>query len=508
MTMGTGNRSIQMLAVDFGASSGRTMLGSFDGSRLALEEVHRFANEPVQLGGTLHWDFLRLFYELKRGIHAHRRQAGQDPASIAVDTWGVDYGLVNGSGELLGNPVHYRDPRNEAAMKELLETAGEEELYRRSGVIPASFNTVFQLYAARERLREAAGAGSGAQLLLTPDLFRYYLSGDRTTEYTIASTTGLLRAGSRSWDNELLAKLGIPDSLLGEVVLPGTAGGLLRAEIADELGTGRFKVIAAASHDTASAVLSLPSQEAGSVYISCGTWSLMGVETNRPVIDGRSLTWGFTNEGAADGGIRLQKNIMGLWLLQECKRQWELEGVSIGYAEMQELAAAESGRISYIDTEDPVFLPPGRMPQRIAEYCRRTGQPVPEGRGALVRCVVESLAMKFRQTLEETEALTGRKAGAVHMVGGGIHNKLLCRLTADICGRTVVAGPAEATAIGNLMMQALAHGEVSGTAEIRQVVRDSFPPDIYSPSGGEGWDAAYAKYREVCGIDESNHTMD
>jgi rhamnulokinase len=488
--------TLNMLAVDFGASSGRTIWGEFTGSKLTVHEIHRFANEPVELGGSLHWDFLRLFHEMKKGIRAYKHAYAHDPASIAVDTWGVDYGLVDGNGSLLGNPYHYRDARTQTTMDECFKTIPKSDLFARTGIQPLQFNTIFQLIAWEQSRIQAVG--DDVRLLFTPDLFHFYLSGVKATEYTIASTSGLLDPAIRNWNRELLGRLSIQQSLFTDIVMPGTILGGLRREVSEELGLGSVPVIASASHDTASAVVSIPALTGNNyAYISCGTWSLMGVESDEPVINEWSERWAFTNEGGAENKIRLLKNIMGLWLLQECKRQWELEGESFSYTELQAMAEQETGNASYIDTQDPIFLAPGNMPNRICFYCIQKGQQAPQTKPEIIRCILESLAMKFKQTLEEIEFLLDKKLERIHMVGGGIQNTLLCRLTANATGKTVVAGPVEATAIGNLMMQAKAHGEVSGLHEIRQVVIDSFPPDIYTPVDRDAWETAYQTYKRI-----------
>jgi rhamnulokinase len=488
-----GTKQLNMLAVDFGASSGRTIWGEFTGSRLAVREIHRCANEPVELGGSLHWDFLRLFHELKKGIRAFKQISTQDPASIAVDTWGVDYGLVDGNGSLLGNPYHYRDARTNTAMEACFKTIPKTELFALTGIQPLQFNTIFQLLSwEQSRLHPV---GEDVRLLFTPDLFHFYLSGVKATEYTIASTSGLLDPAQRNWNKVLLDRLPFAQSLFTDIVMPGTLLGGLSKELRVELGLGPVQVVASASHDTASAVVSIPALSNNYAFISCGTWSLMGVETDQPVINEWSERWSFTNEGGAEQKIRLLKNIMGLWLLQECKRHWELEGESLTFAEMQEMARLEKASVSYVDPEDPVFLAPGHMPDRIRAYCQQTGQRVPQTKAEMIRCVTESLAMKFKQTLDEIEFLINRKLDHIHMVGGGIQNKLLCQFTANATGSMVFAGPVEATAIGNIMMQAKAHGEVSSLQEIRQVVIDSFPPEMYKPEDRDQWEQAYQTYK-------------
>ncbi|MFS0723189.1 rhamnulokinase [Paenibacillus sp. 1P07SE] len=490
------NRVLHMLAADYGASSGRVMLGGFDGRRLTLSEIHRFANEPVQLGHTLHWDFLRLFHELKAGIRAFRKHAEGAPASVSVDTWGVDFGLVDSAGRLVSHPVHYRDARTDGVMEQVFQQFPEREMFAATGIQPLQFNTIFQLHAMRGELSGLLAAGD-VRLLFMPDLFRYYLSGEQSTEYTIASTSGLLDPLQRTWSAAVLERMALPRQLFADLVEPGTRCGQLTDALCEELRMPPIPVVATGSHDTASAVAAVPASHEQAVFISCGTWSLMGLETDRPVMTEQARDWSFTNEAGAFGKIRLLKNIMGLWLLQECKRQWELEGETVSYPEMVELARGIPRSESYIDPEDAGFLAPGQMSQRIQAYCERTGQPVPQSKAELVRCVLESLALKFRQTLEEIEQLLGFRAPQLYMVGGGIQNTLLCQLTADSTGRTVVAGPVEATAAGNLLLQAHALGEIGSLQEIRQVVTDSFPPEIYQPRTSDYWDEAYGRYLRV-----------
>ncbi|WP_020621141.1 rhamnulokinase [Paenibacillus daejeonensis] len=495
------HRPLNLLAADYGASSGRVMLGQFDGRKLALSEVHRFANEPVQLNDTLYWDFLRLFHELKTGIRAFRQQGQGAPDAIAIDTWGVDYGLVDGKGRLVQHPVHYRDSRTDGVMEQVFRQFPEAELFGATGIQPLQFNTIFQLYASREA-RQAERAGDDVKLLFMPDLFRYYLTGERTTEYTIASTSGLLDPRQRSWSAGTLERMSLPRSLFTELIEPGTRCGGLTDALQEELRLPAVPVVATASHDTASAVAAVPARHDQAVFISCGTWSLMGVETDQPVMTEQARAWSFTNEAGAFRKIRLLKNIMGLWLLQECKRQWELDGESISYPEMVELARGLDRSESYIDPEDAGFLAPGGMPQRIQAYCERTGQRVPQSKAELIRCVLESLALKFRQTLGEIEQLLGIRAPQLYMVGGGIQNTLLCQLTADSTGIPVVAGPVEATAAGNLLLQAKALGEIGTLQELRQVVADSFSPDVYEPQPSDYWDDAYARYLRVSRVGE------
>ncbi len=484
-----------MLAVDFGASSGRAMLGSFNGEKLTIQEVHRFANEPVQLGGNLHWDFLRLFHELKTGIHLSKLRSGVSPASIAVDTWGVDYGLVDRKGRLVGNPYHYRDSRTDSTMNEVFGLISEDELYKQTGIQSSQINTIFQLYT-EDRIRSFQHTDQ-LKMLFMPDLFHYYLSGVMANEYTIASTSGLLNPINRNWNIEIMDTLNIPSTLFSDIVAPGTKLGSLRKAIGDELHVGAIPIVAACGHDTASALVSVPTDVSHYAFISSGTWSIMGMELDEPILSVDSRQSLFSNEGGAEHKIRLLKNIMGLWLLQECRRAWALEGTTLNYDELTQMALSAPQNGSYIDADDVVFLPPGGMPKRIQEYCRASGQIVPESRAEIVRCIVESLAFKYKQTLTEMEKLSGKRLEHIYMVGGGIQNRLLCQLTASVTGKPVIAGPVEATAIGNMMMQAKAHGEVKDLSEIRGIVKQSFPPEIYHPEDTAMWEERYERYLKL-----------
>lgn len=484
--------ALHVLAVDYGASGGRGMLGSYDGGRLAIRDIHRFENEPVYMLRGLHWDFPRLLLELKRCIRRFHAETDGRTLSLAVDTWGVDFGLLDRSGQLLGNPFHYRDGRTDGIMEASERRITRTRLYAATGIEPMQINTVYQLYSMirqRSPLLESAET-----LLFTPDLFQYFLTGEKAAEYSIASTSALLDARAQTWSGEVLGALAIPRKLLAPVVMPGSTLGALHGEVRRELGVGGVKVINVGSHDTASAVAAAPAATADFAYISTGTWSLMGVETAEPLINAGSERLAFTNEGGVGGKIRLQKNIMGLWLLQETRRQWANEGAAYSYEQLQALAAAEQGHACFIDPADQRFLTPGDMPSRIRAYCRETGQPEPLTHGQLVRCVVDSLALAYRRTLSELELLLQRRLPVIHMVGGGIQNKLLCQLTADATGREVTAGPVEATAVGNMLVQLMAHGELGSVGELREVVRASFPPVVYEPQDGARWEEAYWRF--------------
>ncbi|WP_458122769.1 rhamnulokinase [Paenibacillus sp. Z3-2] len=490
-----GNQATHVLAADYGAGSGRVVRGSFDGNKLSLQEVHRFSNEPVQLGDGLYWDFLRLFHELKQGIVKGTQGDAYAIRSIAVDTWGVDFGLVDGTGRLCGNPRHYREARNAQWMREVLHILNEEELYSMSGVLPQQINTVFQLLGS---VREhAEGLRPDMRMLFMPDLFHYYLSGQQACEYTIASTSGLLHAGEARWNEQLIGRLGIPETLFPRLVQPGTMLGQLTDDLCAELRTGPMQIVSVGSHDTASALAAIPAMDSDFAFISCGTWSLMGMERDAPVLDERSRALGFTNEGTVSGKVRTLKNRSGLWLLQECKRQWERENHIFTHEELVQLATLATPHLGYVSPGDGVYLAPGNMAERIRQQCSASGQIVPETTGAVVRCILESLALEFRQTLDELQLITGTRPRVIHMVGGGVHNRLLCQFTANAAAVPVITGPAEATSAGNCMLQYLAHGEVSSLAEVREVMAASFSPETYVPEDTEQWQEAYDTYQRM-----------
>ncbi|HEY0827363.1 MAG TPA: rhamnulokinase family protein [Bacilli bacterium] len=490
------NQTLNMLGIDYGASGGRAMLGSFDGSRINLEEIHRFENIPVRMGDHLYWDFLRLFHELKQGIGKYIQAGGPQLASVAVDSWGVDFGLLDGHGRLLANPYHYRDMRNEGMPELVCQTISKEELYGLTGSYPWQYNSLFQLMATRNH--DPVLWENAKSLLFMPDLFHYFLTGAKAVEYTVASTSGLLDPRTHSWSEALFAGLQLPRHWLSDIVQPGTILGSIRPSICNELGiTASIPVITTASHDSAAAVVAAPLKDKDALFISCGTWSIMGVESRIPVLDPQGLELSFTNEGGLDGKTRIVKNIMGLWLLQECRRQWNQEGEAISFAEMQELARNEKCGISFIDPDDLSFLAPEHMPGAIRSYCQTTSQPVPQSKGEIVRCIVDSLALKYRQTAGELEQLIGKKLGTIHIVGGGVQHRLLCQLTAEATGKPVMAGPVEATVAGNLLVQAITHGEISDEAEAREVVFRSFSTDTYEPSNKGLWEEAYGRYLRI-----------
>lgn len=487
-----------VLAIDIGASSGRGIVGSFDGEKLTLTETHRFSNDPVMMHGGFFWDMPRLIYEVKAAILASSRDFKID--TMGVDTWGVDYGYIDKNGALLSNPYHYRDKRTDD-IKEYVygKFATKSEIYRHTGIQSMNFNTLYQLAAD---YRDRAWIPENAELLLhMPDLIEYMLTGIATSEYTIASTGALLNAAERAYDSELLKMFGIPERLFAPLVMPGTVCGSLTPEIDEETGNTHLTVMKIGSHDTASAVLAVPATKKDFLYISSGTWSLMGTETDEPVITPYTDKYDFTNEGGVGGKIRLLKNIMGLWLEQESRRQWKREGVSYSFDELSKMAAEAPMCRSLIDPDDPAFAPAGNIPERIRAYCRKTAQPVPETPGEIVRCIFDSLALRYRYTAERTEELIGKNYSEINIVGGGTKEEMLSRFAADASGKVVHAGPTEATALGNAAMQLIGTGDIKNTDEARELVRSSFEIKEYIPDETKKsvWDDAYGRFLALVG---------
>jgi rhamnulokinase len=487
-------KTLDLLAFDLGASGGRAVLGRFDGDRLRLDEVHRFPNEPVRLPDGLHWDVLHLFTEVKRGLAVCAQKHGR-PASIGVDTWGVDFAVLDRQGVLLGNPYHYRDGRTEGMLEEAFQRVPREEIFEQTGIQFMRQNTLYQLFSmalARSPLLEAAET-----FLMMPDLFNYWLSGRTVCEFTDVTTSQCYDPRAGGWAMSLLKRLGIPSHLFAEVVSPGTVLGPLVPSVVEETGLGGVPVVAPACHDTASAVAAVPAKEEDWAYISSGTWSLVGMEVREPIITPASLAGNVTNEGGVAGTFRFLKNVAGLWLVQECRRAWARQGEEYSYDELTRMAEAAPPFAAFIDPDDPSFLNPPDMPNAIAAYCLRGGQTPPQERGSIVRCVLESLALKCRWVLERIEEMRGRPMRVIHIVGGGSRSRALCQFTADASGRPVVAGPAEATATGNILVQALALGHLSSLEEARALVRRSFELPTYEPRHSTAWDEAYARFLSV-----------
>ncbi len=485
--------SKKVLAFDFGASSGRAIIGDFSDGKISLKEVHRFPNDPVEIRGTLYWDALRLFHEIKQGILKAHHEGGFD--SIGIDTWGVDFGLLDKDGRLLENPVHYRDTRTDNIPEEVFKIVPKEEIYKRTGNQIMSINTIFQLYYLAKYRPEILERAD--KMLLIPDLFAYFLTGEKTVEYTHASTTQLLNFETKDWDFELIEKLGIPKHIFPKIVKPGEKKGMVSDEICKELGIKSVPVYAIGSHDTASAVLAVPTQKEDFIYVSCGTWSLFGTETDIPYINEKSIKYNLTNEGGFGGKIRFLKNIMGLWLIQEARRQWIREGQDVSYADLEKDAVAEKGFVSFIDPDYDTFAKPGNMPEFVRDYCKMTNQPVPENRGQVMRTIYESLALKYRKAFNDIIDVTGKSYDVIHIVGGGTKDRLLCQMAADACNTTVVAGPIEATALGNVAAQLIASGDIKDMWQAREIIRNSEETKTFSPKSPVEWDEAYKKYINV-----------
>ncbi|MGI6538872.1 MAG: rhamnulokinase [Caldicoprobacterales bacterium] len=483
---------LNMIAFDLGASSGRALIGRFDGSRLEVEELHRFPNDPVTVTDHTYWDILRLYWEMQQGlIKFVNRKEGQ-VSSIGIDTWGVDFGLLDSKGQLMGNPYHYRDSRTEGMFEEADKLVPKEEIYGFTGIAFQKFNTLFQLLSMK--INDPDTLDRASTLLFTPDLLTYFLTGEKRTEFTEATTSQMLDASSQKWCTELLGRLGIPDHFLTEIDYPGSLRGRIRPDTAEYLGIGEVPVFAVATHDTGSAVAAVPAGSEKYAFLSSGTWSLMGVVVDKPVINETTFKFNYTNEGCVGGKYRLLKNIMGMWIVNECKREWDRKGEVYSFGELARMAGQSKPFLAFIDPDDDLFYSPGGMPERIQKYCKETGQTVPETKGEIVRCIYESLALKYRWSFERLEEILGYSLDVLHMVGGGINNRMLNQFTANVLKKPVICGPVEATAIGSLMVQAMALGEVKDQEEIRQVVKASFPTEDYQPEDTAAWDDAYNRY--------------
>jgi rhamnulokinase len=483
--------SVHFVAADLGASSGRLMVGVWNGDTFSLDELHRFPNRGVPIGGSLHWDVSGMWSEIKRGLMLYRERFQVPPAAIGVDAWGVDFALLDRSGELLGNPYHYRGARTDDIPELVFQRVDPLQLFQWTGVQTMQINTLFQLYSmVRGADRKLKAAET---LLMIPDLFHYFLCGERVVEHTEATTTQMY-SPTHGWARDVLHKLDIPTRILPEVVRPGTRLATVRAEVLRDIGFSQsFPVVAVASHDTASAVAAIPDMNETSVFISSGTWSLMGVELREPITSDLAYSLGFTNEGGADGSILLIKNLTGLWLLQECQRQWTREGRHYTWSDISAMAATAPAFTCMLDVDGNDFRTPENMHHAIAAYCRRTMQPNPDSIGVVARGCFESLALKYRSVLESLEAVTARRLDTIRIVGGGCLNALLCQMTADACNRTVVTGPAEASAFGNVMLQAIATGHLSNIGAGRAAIARSIQCVTYFPQGTDVWDDAYAR---------------
>lgn len=483
------------LAVDMGASSGRHVVGLLDGRQLRLEELYRFENGPVEADGRMYWDLLALWSHVRQGLRAGAARFGNEIVSVGVDTWGVDFGLLS-RGELLGNPYHYRDARTNGMMEKAFSLVSRAEIFQHTGLQFMQFNTLYQLLAMK--LAKSPLLDVADRMLMVPDLFHWLLTGVQCNEMSEASTSQFYNPVRGGWATELLEKFGLPTHILGNICQPGTDLGPLRNSVSSDTGL-KAHVVLPGSHDTASAVMAVPAQSKPGqrpdwCYISLGTWALMGIESPHPVITPKVAELNFTNEGGVGNTIRLLKNITGLWMVQECRRIWNQSGRNWGWEDLNRLSTAAPSLVSFINPDASEFLAPENMPEAICGFCQKTGQPVPANEGAVLRCALESLAMKFRQVLSMCEELAGGRIDTIHIVGGGTKNQQLCQAAADACGRRVVAGPVEATAIGNIMMQAVAAGDVGSIAEARDVIRRSFEVQEYEPHNTAAWDEAYERF--------------
>ena len=488
----------RVLAFDFGASSGRAMLGTCEDGQIRLKEIHRFSNDPVIVNGTMYWDVLRLFHEIKQGILKAKQEGGFD--SIGIDTWGVDFGLLDEDGYLLENPVHYRDSRTEGMLQESFKRIPKKRFYEITGNQFMEINTAFQLLSLK--LKRPTLLNRAKRMLFMPDLLNFMLTGQQKTEYSIASTSQLLDAGKGTWSKEVIDALGLPEDIFTEIVPSGTKVGCLSPAICEELGVESADVIAVAGHDTQCALVAVPAKQDDFIFISCGTWSLFGTELEQPLINEKSERYNITNEGGYGKKASFLKNIIGLWLIQESRRQWIREGEELGFGDLEEMAKEsieQTGNTypSLIDPDAPEFVPAGNVPRRIQEYCRRTGQTVPKTKGEIVRCINESLAFKYRMNLEEIADCTGKTYDSIHMVGGGTQSKLLCQMTADACACRVVAGPVEATVMGNVALQLMAAGELDGLREVRELIQKSPDIAVYEPHTASETEEAYLRFKAM-----------
>jgi len=480
------------LAFDIGAASSRAVLGLLEDERLSIKEISRFPNDMLSIHGHLYWNIYRLFEEIKYGLTVSANEIRIQ--GVAIDTWGVDFGFLAEDGTILGLPHSYRDPHTKGSMEEFFKKISKERIYELTGIQFLPLNTLFQLFALKRN--ESSLLKNAHDLLFMPDLFNYLLTREKKTEFTFATTSQLYNPRKAGWEGELFDALGISESLMQEVVQPGTIIGTLIPEISRPLGWRAIPVIAVATHDTGSAIAAVPAQGQDWAYISSGTWSLLGVETKEPIINNQAMELNFTNEGGIEGTFRFLKNIAGLWLLQECRKVWAVR-CDYSYEELNNLALEARPFQSFIDPDWEGFLCPANMPEAIRAYCKSTGQTVPEMPSEFSRCIFESLALKYRMVLDQLTKIYPHPIRKIHVIGGGANNRLLCQFTADASGLPVYAGPAEATSIGNIMMQAFTQGYLQSLKEMREVIRNSFKVTFFEPREHEDWERAYGRFREI-----------
>ena len=483
------------LAFDLGASSGRAILGTLENGKLQLTEIHRFENQMQYINGHFFWNIFSLFNELKTGLKKCIQDFGIQPESIGVDTWGVDFVHLNKEGMIISLPFAYRDSRTDTSMDDLFCIIPKDEVYLQTGIQFMQFNSLFQLFSMvkdQSSLLEITD-----KILFMPDALNYLFSGEAVTEFSIASTSQMIVPGKNEWQKTLIEKAGIPTSILTDIVNPGTIIGKIKPDVAKEAGSETVPVIAVAGHDTASAIASVPANGKNYAYISSGTWSLMGIESEVPLVSEKTLAMNYTNEGGVEGTTRFLKNIMGMWLIQECRRAWKDEK-NYSWDEMVQLAKSSEPFKFLINPDDSGFLNPGDMPKAVADYCRKTGQQTPSTHAEIIRCIYDSLALKYRFTLEQILTVSEIPVEKIHIIGGGANNRFLNQLTADATKLKVIAGPTEATATGNILVQAKAMGVLKSLDEMREVVRSSFEVEEFSPNPDLDWDMAYQKFRSIC----------
>ena len=486
------------LAIDLGAESGRVMAGLFDGQHIRLEELHRFSNGPVNVAETMRWDLLRLWSQIQVGLQKAAARFGQNIVSVGVDTWGVDFVLLSKTGEMLGQPWHYRDSRTRGVMEHTFQRVPRSEVFANTGLQFMEINSLYQLLAMNQT--NPALVEMADKFLMIPDFFHWLLSGSRVVEFTNATTSQMYHPTNRDWSVDMLRKLGLPTQMFPEVVSPGTKLGRLREDVARRAGLPRLDVVAPATHDTGAAIAAVPTDRTGSAnwaYISSGTWSLMGLELPHAVLTKRALELNVTNEGGIDGTYRLLKNIMGLWLVQECRKSFERSGSAYDYGLLAQVARDARPFRAFVDPDSPAFLAPHDMPEAIRDWCRSTNQEIPDTDGGLIRCALESLALKYRMVLGWLEELSGEKTEVIHIVGGGTQNELLNQFTANATGRPVITGPVEATALGNILVQARTSGSVGSLEQIRSIVRASSTMQRYEPQNTAQWNEAYGRFVEL-----------
>ena len=495
-----GMETKKFIAIDLGAESGRGLLGEFSGDKLALKEIHRFPTYNVKLHSHIYWDILAIFSEIKKILSLAKNEG--DISGIGITTWGVDYGLIGENDILLSNPFHYRDRRTDGLPEGIFGIVPKEKIFKRTGIQFMPLNTLCQIYATKQEFPSLLH--SAKKLLFMPDLFNFFLTGNKVAEYTIVSTSQMYDSSVRreedvpgEWAIDILEALGIPTHFLPEVVSPGTFIGSISSHLREELNLPEIPVYTVCCHDTASAVVSVPAKENIWAYLSSGTWSLLGVEIDQPIINEKCLRYNFTNEGGHGKTIRFLKNIMGLWILQECRRQWQKEGKELSYQELTDMASSAKPFLSFIDVNYKEFLFPGNMPERIQIYCRETGQEVPEGIAQITRVILESLAMEYRCVMDNLEDVIGTKIETLHIVGGGSQNKLLSQFAASATKKIVITGPVEATGIGNILVQAIANKDVSDISQLREVVRRSSPLFVYQPKDTGLWEENYERYKRL-----------